>query len=254
MRSSSWRCSATLYAYLHDQTLRLINQGYVGAEIAELVELPPALRDAWLARDYYGSVSHNVRAIYQRYLGYYDGNPAHLWPHPPVEVGHRYVAAMGGAEAAVGVARQAYDEGDYRWAVEVLNHVLFADETHVEARALQADTMEQLGFGAENGPWRNAFLAGALELRQGKFGTPMRSASPDLVRALTVEQVLDSIAIRIDGPRAWDEHLVLSLVMTDSDTTHVAELRNGALNHRLRPHRRRVALPSRSLARHLLDW
>jgi alkyl sulfatase BDS1-like metallo-beta-lactamase superfamily hydrolase len=220
-----------LYAYLHDQTLRMINQGFVGDEIAELIELPPALRDAWHARGYYGSVSHNVRAIYQRYLGFYDGNPAHLWPHPPVAAARRYVAAMGGADAAVAVARQAFDERDHRWAVEVLNHVLFADESHAAARALQADALEQLGFGAENGTWRNAFLAGAHELRHGNFGTPVK-AGADIVAALTVDQVLSSIAIRIDGPRAWDEHLVLSFVMTDSGTTHVAELRNGALNHR----------------------
>jgi alkyl sulfatase BDS1-like metallo-beta-lactamase superfamily hydrolase len=220
-----------LYAYLHDQTLRLLNQGFVADEIAEQIELPPALRDAWHVRGYYGSVSHNVRAIYQRYLGFYDGNPAHLWPHPPVEAARRYVAAMGGADAAVAIARHAFDEGDYRWAAEVLNQVLFDDETHGEARALQADTLEQLGFGSENGTWRNAYLAGAQELRQGRFGTPIKASG--IIEALTVEQVLTSIAIRIDGPRAWGEHLVVSFVITDTGNTHVAELRNGALNHRL---------------------
>jgi alkyl sulfatase BDS1-like metallo-beta-lactamase superfamily hydrolase len=160
-----------LYLYLHDQTLRLINQGYVGAEIAEQLELPPALEAAWHAHGYYGSVSHNVKAIYQRYLGWYDGNPAHLWNHPPADAARRYVAAMGGADAVVEQARQAHREGDYRWVVELLNHVLFADEHHAEARALQADAFEQLGFGAENGTWRNAFLAGATELRQGQFGS-----------------------------------------------------------------------------------
>lgn len=224
-----------LYGYLHDQTLRMINEGYVGDEIAEQLELPPALRAAWHTHDYYGSVSHNVRAVYQRYLGFYDGNPAHLWPHPPVEAARRYVAAMGGAEAAVGEARRAFDEGDYRWAAEVLNHVLFADEQNAGARSLQADTMEQLGFGAENGTWRNAYLAGAFELRNGSFGTPVAAASHDIMAALTVEQILDSIAIRVDGPRAWDEHIVLSLHIIDSDTIHVVELRNGTLNHRTAP-------------------
>ena len=222
-----------MYAYLHDQTLRLINQGYLGAEIAEQLEMPPALVAAWHTHGYYGSVSHNVKAIYQRYLGWYDGNPAHLWPHPPVEAAQRYVAAMGGADAAVALARQAYDEGDYRWGVEVLNHVLFADESHAAARALQADALEQLGFGAENGTWRSAFLAGATELRYGNFGTPASSAPPDLVGALTVEQVLGTIAVRIDGPRAWDEHLVLSFVVTDVGAIYIAELRNGTLNSRV---------------------
>jgi alkyl sulfatase BDS1-like metallo-beta-lactamase superfamily hydrolase len=224
-----------LYLYLHDQTLRLINQGYVGAEIAEQLQLPPALEAAWHTHGYYGSVSHNVKAIYQRYLGWYDGNPANLWPHPPAEAARRYVAAMGGADTAVQLAQQAYDEGDYRWVAELLNHVLFADESHAGARALQADALEQLGFGAENGTWRSAFLAGAAELRHGQFGTPTVAASADLLGALTVPQVFDSIAVRVDGPRAWDRHLLLSWVLTDTGTTHLTELRNGALNHRVSP-------------------
>ena len=224
-----------LYGYLHDQTMRMINQGYTGDEIGELIELPPKLRKAWHAADYYGSASHNARAIYQRYLGFYDGNPAHLWPHPPVESANRYVAAMGGADAAVAEARRAYEEGDYRWAAEVLNHVLFADESNAEARALQADTFEQLGFGSVNGTWRNAYLGGAHELRHGNFGTPLAAASMDLLGALTVEQILESIAIRIDGPRAWDAHLRIAFAITDTGVTHVAELRNGVLNHHTAP-------------------
>jgi linear primary-alkylsulfatase len=219
-----------MYLYLHDQTLRLINQGYVGSEIAEMLEMPPALEAAWHTHGYYGSVSHNVKAIYQRYLGWYEGNPARLWRHPPEAAAARYVAAMGGADAAVAVARKAYDDGDYRWAVEVLDHVLFADAPQ-HARDLQADAMEQLAFGAENGTWRNAYLAGAAELRHGSFGTPT-TVGPDLLGALTVTQVFDSVAIRIDGPRAWDEHLTLSWVISDAGATYVTELRNGALNHR----------------------
>ncbi len=221
-----------MYLYLHDQTLRLINQGYVGSEIAEMLQVPPALEAAWHTHGYYGSVSHNVKAVYQRYLGWYEGNPARLWPHPPVQAASRYVAAMGGIDAAVHVARRAHAEGDYRWAAQVLDHVLFADETHEPARALQADTFEQLGFGAENGTWRSAYLAGAKELRDGRFGTPATAASADLIGALTVAQVFDSIAIRIDGPRAWDTHLTLSWVIIDESVTFVTELRNGALNHR----------------------
>ena len=222
-----------LYSYLHDQTLRLMNQGYVGAEIAEVLELPPALEAQWHTHGYYGSVSHNVKAIYQRYVGWYDANPAHLWGHPPVEVARRYVAAMGGADAATALAQAAYDEGDYRWVVELANHVLFADESHAAARTLQADALEQLGFGAENGTWRNAFLSGAHELRHGQFGTPTTASAPDIVGALTVEQIFSSIGIRIDGPKAWDEHIVLSWVVTDEGTTHVVEVRNGTLNQRV---------------------
>jgi len=221
-----------MYLYLHDQTLRLINQGYVGAEIAEMLQMPPALEAAWHTHGYYGSVSHNVKAIYQRYLGWYEANPARLWPHPPEESAIRYVAAMGGTDAAVQIARQAFQDGDYRWAAQVLDHVLFADPAQAAARALQADAFEQLGFGAENGTWRSAYLAGTKELRDGQFGTPTTAASADLIGALTVGQVFDSIAIRIDGPRAWDEHLTLSWVITDEQATYLTELRNGALNHR----------------------
>ncbi|MDW8337832.1 MAG: alkyl sulfatase dimerization domain-containing protein [Thermoleophilia bacterium] len=221
-----------LYLYLHDQTLRLLNQGYTGAEIAETLELPPALERAWHARGYYGSVSHNVKAIYQRYMGWYDGNPANLWPHPPEAAATRYVAAMGGRDRALAVARQAWEEGDYRWCAEVGKHLVFADPDDHEARGVLADALEQLAYGAENGTWRNIYLAGAHELRHGVFGTPV-AVSPDLLRALTVPQVLDGLGIRIDGPRAWDEHLRFAWVVTDEGTTHAVELRNGALNHRV---------------------
>jgi alkyl sulfatase BDS1-like metallo-beta-lactamase superfamily hydrolase len=221
-----------MYAYLHDQTLRLMNQGFTGPEIAEVMELPPALEQAWHAHGYYGSVSHNVKAIYQRYMGWYDANPAHLWQHPPEEQAKRYVAAMGGADAAVAEARRAVDEGDLRWATEVLNHVLFSGEDHAEAKALQADVFEQIGWGSENGTWRNAFLSGAYELRNGNFGTPNRADAPDMASALSVEQIFGAVAVRIDGPKAWDQHLVINWYLTDQDRTYVTELRNGTLNHR----------------------
>jgi alkyl sulfatase BDS1-like metallo-beta-lactamase superfamily hydrolase len=220
-----------MYLYLHDQTLRMINQGYTGAEIAELLETPPALAEQWHTHGYYGSVSHNVKAIYQRYMGWYDANPANLWPHPPEQAAVRYVAAMGGRDGALAVARQAWDDGDYRWCAELGKHLVFADDTDTEARAVLADALEQLGFGAENGTWRNAFLAGAAELRSGNFGTPA-TTSPDIAYALSVSQVFDSIAVRIDGPRAWDEHIVTAWTITDEDTTYVTELRNGVLHHR----------------------
>jgi alkyl sulfatase BDS1-like metallo-beta-lactamase superfamily hydrolase len=220
-----------MYLYLHDQTLRMINQGYTGTEIAELIVTPPALAQQWHTHGYYGSVSHNVKAIYQRYMGWYDANPANLWPHPPEQVAERYVAAMGGRDGALAVARQAWDDGDYRWCAEVGKHLVFADDTDTDARALLADALEQLGFGAENGTWRNAYLAGAAELRTGNFGTPA-TTSPDLAYSLSVSQLFDSIAVRIDGPRAWDEHIVTAWTITDDDTTYVVELRNGVLHHR----------------------
>jgi alkyl sulfatase BDS1-like metallo-beta-lactamase superfamily hydrolase len=220
-----------LYAYLHDQTLRLLNRGLNGAEIAEAFAMPPALEQAWHARGYYGSVSHNVKAIYQRYMGWYDGNPARLWQHAPEEQATRYVAAMGGIERVVELAREAARTGDLRWAAELLDRAIFADPEHEGARLLQADTFEQLGFGCENGTWRNAYLAGAAELRHGAFGTPV-SVAGDIMLALSPEQVFDAIAIRVDGPRAWAEQLSIGVDLTDAGEAYWLELRNGVLVHR----------------------
>jgi alkyl sulfatase BDS1-like metallo-beta-lactamase superfamily hydrolase len=218
-----------LYAYLHDQTLRLLNQGYTGAEIAEMIELPPALENAWSTHGYYGSVSHNVKAIYQRYMGWFDGNPARLWPHPPAALAERYVAALGGIDRVVELAQAAYDSGDFRWAATLLDHATFTDEQHAEARRLYADTLEQLGYGSENGTWRNFFLSGATELREGNFGTPTATAAPAIVAQLTPEQLFDSIAISVDGPRAWDLYLSIDVTLTDVGSTHHLTLRNGVL-------------------------
>ena len=220
-----------MYLYIHDQTLRMLNQGYTGSEIAELLEMPPALEAQWHTHGYYGSVSHNVKAIYQRYMGWYDANPANLWPHPPEEAAKRYVAAMGGRDGAMVVARQAWDDGDYRWCAEVGKHLVFSDPADADARQLLAETFEQLGFAAENGTWRNAYLAGAAELRAGTFGTPT-TTSPDMAFALSVPQVFDSLAVRIDGPANWDLHLVIAWRITDVDATYVTELRNGVMHHR----------------------
>ena len=224
-----------LYAYLHDQTLRLLNQGLTGDEIAEQMVLPPALEQAWHARGYYGSVSHNVKAIYQRYMGWYDGNPAHLWPHPPVEAARRYVEFMGGADAVVAKARQSFDAGDLRWVAEVLNHVVFAQPDHRAARELLADTYEQLGYGAENGTWRCAYLSGALELRHGTVGTPTTAASADVLAQLLPEQLFDALAVRVDGPGSWNEHVVLDVDLTDIGTRYRLSLRNGALTYTRAP-------------------
>lgn len=224
-----------LYGYLHDQTLRMLNKGMVGAEIAEAIELPPALENAWHTHGYYGSVSHNVKAIYQRYMGWFDGDPAHLWQHPPAEAARRYVEYMGGSDAVVEKAQASYDAGDLRWVAEVLNHVIFADPAHAAARTLLADTYEQLGYGSENGTWRNFYLSGAKELRDGSFGTPVASASPDMVAELSPSMLFDALAIQVDGPRAWDEHLTIDAHLTDTNDTYRVELRNGVLTHTRAP-------------------
>jgi len=220
-----------LYAYLNDQTLRRLNQGYVGSEIAEMIEMPPALHDSWSTHGYYGSVSHNVKAIYQRYMGWFDGNPAHLWEHPPVENATRHVEFMGGADEVLRKARVAYDEGDYRWVAQVVNYVIFADQNNSAAKDLLASTYEQLGYGAENGPWRNFYLSGAYELRNGSFGTPTQDLPPTMLAALTVDMVFDAMALRLDGPKAWHEKAISDWHFTDEDRTVRLDLRNGVLLH-----------------------
>ncbi|MGR2752228.1 alkyl/aryl-sulfatase [Agromyces arachidis] len=238
-----------LYAYLHDQTLRMLNQGMTGAEIAEEIQLPPALENAWHARGYYGSVSHNVKAISQRYLGWFDGNPARLWPHPPKALAERYVAAIGGLDRVVELAQQAYDDGDFRWAATLLDHAVFADRDHAAARSLYADTLEQLAYGAENGTWRNFFLSGATELRGENFGTPTSTAAPEIVAQLTPEQLLDAIAITVDGPRAWDLDLALDLTFTDVGRNFRVTLRNGVLVYVAKPADEASAQATVSLAK-----
>ncbi|MGW4929293.1 alkyl/aryl-sulfatase [Agromyces sp. NPDC004153] len=218
-----------LYAYLHDQTLRMLNQGLTGAEIAEVIQLPPALERNWSTHGYYGSVSHNVKAIYQRYMGWFDGNPARLWPHPPQALAERYVDAIGGIDRVVELAQAAFDAGDLRWAATLLDHAVFADAAHAAARALYADTLEQLAYGSENGTWRNFFLSGATELREGNFGTPTSTAAPAILAQLTPEQLFDAVAIRVDGPRAWDLDLALDLTLSDLGRSFHLTLRNGVL-------------------------
>jgi alkyl sulfatase BDS1-like metallo-beta-lactamase superfamily hydrolase len=218
-----------LYAYLHDQTLRRMNQGLTGIEIAEEIELPATLESTWHLRGYYGSVSHNVKAIYQRYLGWFDGNPAHLWAHPPVEAARRYVAAMGGADAVVEQARAAVAD-DPRWAAELLNHVVYDDPGNEAAKALLADVYDGLGHGAENATWRNFFLVGAKELRSGITPQP-QGLVEDLLGALSVDQVFDAMAIRLDGPRAAADGLdaIIDWHITDLDAHHRVSVRNGVV-------------------------
>jgi alkyl sulfatase BDS1-like metallo-beta-lactamase superfamily hydrolase len=221
-----------LYAYLHDQTLRLLNQGHTGAEIAEALQMPPALEAAWHTHGYYGSVSHNVKAIYQRYMGWFDGNPARLWPHPPEALASRYVEAIGGIDRVVELAQHAFDTGDFRWAATLLDHAVFADSTPAGARTLLADTLEQLAYGAENATWRNFFLSGAAELRDGNFGAGAQTASPTLLSQLTPEQIFDGLAISVNGPRAWDLDIAIDVAFTDRDSNYRLALRNGVLVHR----------------------
>ncbi|RKE19692.1 alkyl/aryl-sulfatase [Streptomyces sp. TLI_171] len=218
-----------LYGYLHDQTLRLLNQGLTGPEIAEQLELPPALASAWHARGYYGSVSHNVKAVYQRYMGWYDGNPASLWEHPPTETAKRYADCLGGVPAVLAKAREYADAGDLRFAAQLLKHAVFAAPENEDAKEQLAQVFERLGHSAENATWRNCYLMGAQELRTGPKAMAFGAGS--MAGALSVEQVFDSLAIRVNGPKAWDEDLSTVWRFTDLGTAHRATLRNGVLVH-----------------------
>jgi alkyl sulfatase BDS1-like metallo-beta-lactamase superfamily hydrolase len=187
-----------LYKWMHDQTMRLANKGYVATEIAEELRLP----DDFLAHEhthgFYGDLVHNSKAVYQRYLSWYDGNPANLNKLPPSEVGRRYVTLAGGADNVLKAGREAFDAGDYRWGAELVNHLVFADPTNVEARALQADILEQLGYQSESSTFRNAYLMGAQELRFGPpdFG-PGAARARGILVAMTVEQIFDTISLRL---------------------------------------------------------
>ena len=218
-----------LYAYLHDQTVRLMNRGQIGSEIAENFEVPPTLAARWHARGYYGSVSHNVKAIYQRYLGWYDGNPAHLWQHPPAAAATRYVEVMGGVAATLEHARRYLDTGDLRFAVELASHAVFADPGDPAARELLATGLERLGLGAENATWRNAYLTGANELRYGVGRTDV--SAEGLLSVLTETQLFDTLAIRVVGPRAWNEDFAINWLITDTRELYRLELSHGALIH-----------------------
>ncbi|MFE9242967.1 alkyl/aryl-sulfatase [Nocardiopsis sp. NPDC006938] len=225
-----------MYAYLHDQTLRLMNRGWVGAEIAEQLRMPPGLEREWHTRGYYGSVNHNVKAIYQRYMGWFDGNPAHLWEHPPEEAALRYVECMGGVDEVLSRAAEFRDRGDLRFAATLLNHAVFAEPGDERAREALAGVYERLGFGSENGTWRNFYLQGAAELRQGRPDLPSNLGT-GMAAALSVDQLFESLAIRVNGPRAWDERFAVDWVFTDLDTTYRTTLSNGALTTREKPRR-----------------
>jgi alkyl sulfatase BDS1-like metallo-beta-lactamase superfamily hydrolase len=225
-----WLCGQRdVYRYIHDETMRLANHGFKPLEIAERIELPAAISDEFFNRDYYGTVSHNVKAVYQRYLGWFDGNPAHLHPLPEADAARRLVEYMGGAEAVLQRAAADFAGGDYRWVAEVVNHVVFADPTNVAARHLQAAALEQLGYQSESAPWRDFYLTGAQELRNG---TPAiaglrPSAAADVLRAMTPEMVIDLCAMKLNGPAATHVSMSFDVIFTDDARDSATHARGG---------------------------
>jgi len=224
------------YKYIHDQTLRLANSGMTPREIAETIEFPPTLRENFAGRDYYGTLRHNAKAVYQWYFGWYDGNPAHLDPLPPADSAPRYVALMGGADEVLRKAQEAFDTGEYRWSAEILDHLVFAEPTNTAARELLARTYDQLGYQAESGPWRDVYLTGADELRHGvtERGVDLSKAL-GLLRHIPTARFFDSMAARLDGPKAAGEEVTINFVFTDVGETHVVRVKNAVLHHNAEP-------------------
>ncbi|MFC4102385.1 alkyl/aryl-sulfatase [Paenibacillus xanthanilyticus] len=229
-RVNNWlRKQRDLYKYMHDQTLRLANLGLTPTEIAERIELPESLASEWFNRDYYGAVSLNVKSIYTFYFGWYDGNPANLNPLPPAETAKRLVEVMGGPAAVLTNAQKAYAAGDYQWAVQLLNYIIFAEPTNEEAILLEASAYEQLGFQQESATLRNAYLTAAHELRNRNVNRPVRK-NPALYKDMRTEDLLDLLAILLNGPRAAGTVLVLRWSITDAAATYTITVENAVLH------------------------
>ena len=219
------------YKFLHDQSLRLANQGHTPIEIAEEMKLPPSLENEWYLRDYYGSFNHNSKAIYQFYLGWYDGNPANLYALPPEEAAKRYVEFMGGPEEVLRKAKKSFDEGDYRWVAEVCKHLVFADPNNKNARYLEADALEQLGYQTESGTWRNNFLVGASELRGNKVATSVDIT--DALLNMPTELLFEFMGLLIDKNIAEGKEIKINLDLTDRNQKCNLDLEDSVLIPRM---------------------
>ncbi|MDX1876468.1 alkyl sulfatase dimerization domain-containing protein [Mycolicibacterium sp. 141076] len=227
-----WKKQRDMYKYMHDQSVRLMNEGLVGSEIAEEMQFPPELGNFWPDRGYYGTLKHNTRAVYQRYMGWYDGNPSDLDDLPPQAAAKKYVEYMGGEDAILHKAKKDFDEGNYRWTAMVLKHVVFANPDSVNGKNLLADSYEQMGYQAESGPWRSVYLQGAYELRNGvptAGGTD--TASPDTINAMPPEMMFDYLAVRLNGPKAAGKKITLNVDFTDLKKQYGLTVENGVLNY-----------------------
>ena len=221
-----------MYKFINDQSLRLLNQGYTAADIAETLRMPASLEQAWSARGYYGTLRHNARAVYQKYLGWYDANPANLNPLPPVDSAKKAVEYMGGADAVLARARDDFKKGEYRWVASAMNQVVYADPTNRAARELGADALEQLGYQSEAGTWRSAYLVGAMELRNGVPKIPGGSSSnADTLKAVSNNLFFDFLGVRLDAAKAEGKTMVINWNFTDSNQKFVLTLENSALTH-----------------------
>jgi alkyl sulfatase BDS1-like metallo-beta-lactamase superfamily hydrolase len=225
-----------IYKYIHDQTLRLANAGLTPREISAQLDYPESLKTVFANRGYYGTLSHNVKAVYQYYFGWYDGNPAHLDPLTPVESAIRYVEYMGGAAAILKKAQTSFDQGEYRWVAEVLHHLVFAEPDNVKAKDLLARTYDQLGYQAESGPWRDNYLTAAYELRHGGPQKGLDIANTlEMLRHTPIPRFLDAMAARLKGPEADGLQLTINLIFTDLGESYRLQIENAVLHHRSAP-------------------
>lgn len=223
--------TASVYKFIHDQTLHYINLGYTAEEISDMIELPKNLETVWYTRQYYGTLSHNVKAVYQKYIGWYDANPVNLNPLTPEETAKKLVEYLGDTDAVMEKARADFEEGEYQWVAQITKELVYADPDNQEARDLCADALEQLGYQAESGAWRNAYLTGAMELRYGNLSAnaPKSSGLANILREMTVEMLLDYIAIRTDANAAQYDDLSFVLHITDTGEVWHVQRRNGVL-------------------------
>jgi alkyl sulfatase BDS1-like metallo-beta-lactamase superfamily hydrolase len=220
-----------LYGYMHDQTVRLMNKGMAGIEIAEQLQLPPALRQEWYAGEFYGCLSQNVKGIYQRYMTWFDGNPANIWKHPPKEEGKRYIDCMGGVEAVIEKAKEFANRGDLRFAATLLDHVMATEPSNKRGQQQLASVYQRLGFGAENAVWRNFYLTAAQELSSESQGAPQSVIAINPQSA--VEDWLDALSLQIDGPKACEISVQTIVInISDEQITWILTLRNGTLTYR----------------------
>jgi alkyl sulfatase BDS1-like metallo-beta-lactamase superfamily hydrolase len=220
------------YKYINDQSIRLANAGYDMVEAAEMIKLPEALQNTWSLRGYYGTTNHNVEAAIDKQFGWFNGNPATLHPLPRIEAGKKYVEYMGGADAIVKKAQADFDKGDYRWVMQVLMNVVYADPKNMKARNLMADASEQLGYQSEAGTWRGWYLSAAKDLREGVKPLQVVSfASPDTVAAMPLELFFDYLSIRLNGPKAEGKTIKLNLTLPDTKDKYLLVVQYGVLQY-----------------------
>ena len=223
--------TAAIYKFIHDQTLHYMNQGYTSTEVAAMLTLPEKLEKVWYTRPYYGTLAHNAKAVYQKYLGWYDANPVNLNPLPPSDTAKKLVEYLGSTDAVLRKARKDFEKGDYQWVAQITKELVFADPSNQKARNLCADALEQLGYQAESGAWRNAYLMGAAELRKGNLSGLARTANGlgSAMKEMTVDMLLDYIAILTDANAAQNDDVTLNLIVTDVNEKFYVTRKNGIL-------------------------